>query len=133
MNWRTSSLSPRKTPQIAKPSCGNSKKEIPVAEKVKNDQIPEGLRPYFQEYDLARLKLEADAGLIIQRTLEFGTWDEVRWLFLTYRKRRIRLFLRKRGERWLSPVTFNYWRRLLGVKSWHSSPFSTAKGELWDR
>jgi hypothetical protein len=104
-----------------------------VAEIVENDQIPEGLHPYFQEYDLARLRLDADADLIIQRALEFGTWDEVRWLFSTYGKRRIRLFLRKRGARWLSPVTFNYWRQLLGVKSWQSSPFPTAKGELWDR
>jgi hypothetical protein len=104
-----------------------------MPEKFKTDRIPDGLQPYFQEYDLARLELEADADLIIQRTLEFGTWDEVRWLFLTYGKRRICLFLRKRGERWLSPVTFNYWRRLLRVRNWQSSPFPTAKGELWDR
>jgi Family of unknown function (DUF6922) len=104
-----------------------------VTEKVKTNQIPEGLWPYFQEYDPAQLNLEEDADLIIQRALEFGTWDDIRWLFLTYGRRRIRAFLRKRGERWLSSVTFNYWRRLLGVKSWQSSPFPTAKGELWDR
>ncbi len=104
-----------------------------MTESVKANQIPEGLWPYFQEYDPAHLDLEGDSDLILQRTLEFGTWDEVRWLFVTYRRRRIRAFLRKRGERMLSPVTFNYWRKLLGVKSWQPSPFPTAKGELWDR
>lgn len=104
-----------------------------MSERVKTNQIPEGLRTYFQEYDPAKLDLERDADLIVQRALEFGTWDEVRWLFETYGKQRIRTFLRERGERWLSSVTFNYWRRLLGVKSWRSSPFPTAKGELWDR
>ncbi|OGO26962.1 MAG: hypothetical protein A2Z16_13365 [Chloroflexi bacterium RBG_16_54_18] len=104
-----------------------------MTERKRTNQIPQGLWPYFQEYDPARLDLEVDTDLIIQRALEFGTWDEVRWLFATYGKRRIRNFLRERGERLLSPVTFNYWRRLLEVKSWTSSPFPTAKGELWDR
>lgn len=96
-------------------------------------QIPEGLWPYFQEYDLAQLNLERDADLIIQRALEFGTWDEVRWLFATFGRQLIGSFLRKRGERLLSPVTFNYWRRLLGIRNWRASLFPTAKGELWDR
>ena len=104
-----------------------------MTESVKSNQIPEGLWPYFQEYDPARLDLEGDADLIIQRALEFGTWEEVRWLFVTYGKPRIRVFLRRRGERLLSPVTFNYWRKLLGVKKWQPSPFPTIKGELWDR
>ena len=98
-----------------------------------DNRIPEGLWPHFQEYDPAGLDLEGDADLIIQRTLEFGTWDEARWLFVTYGSRRIRAFLRQRGERLLSPVTFNYWRKLLGVNKWRSSPFPTPKGELWER
>jgi len=96
-------------------------------------QIPEGLWPHFQEYDPVRLSLERDADLIIQRTLEFGTWDEVRWLFAAYGRQRIGAFLRKRGERLLPPVTFTYWRKLLGIKKWQTSPFPTAEGELWDR
>ncbi len=100
---------------------------------VKTNQIPEGLWPYFQEYDPARLDLGEDADLIIHRALEFGTWEEARWLFATYGRQRIRAFLRRRGERLLSPVTFNYWRKLLGVNKWRPSPFPTSKGELWDR
>ena len=94
-------------------------------------EIPEGLKPYYQEYDPEGLELTEDADLIIQRALEFGTWDEVRWLFEVYGAKRIRTFLRQRGERWLRPVTFNYWRKLLGVRRWKRSPFPTAKGELW--
>jgi hypothetical protein len=104
-----------------------------VTESDKTDQIPEGLWPYFQEYDPARLDLVGDADLILQRALEFGTWEEARWLFATYGRQRIRDFLRRRGERLLSPVTFNYWRKLLGVNKWQPSPFPTSKGELWDR
>ena len=93
-------------------------------------QIPLSLQPYFQEYDLKDLHLQRDANLIIQRTLEYGTWDEVRWLFKAYTRQRIQRFLREHGERWLKPSTFNYWRKLLGVRRWQAAPFG--KGEVWN-
>jgi len=92
--------------------------------------IPKSLQPYLQEYDLVDLGLQQDANLIIQRTLEFGTWDEIRWLFRVYSRRRVQRFLREHGERWLKPVTFNYWRKLLGLRRWRHAPFG--KGELWN-
>ncbi len=92
--------------------------------------IPRTLEPFFQEYNLTDLNLRRDADLIIQRTLEFGDWDEIRWLFQVYKRERLRRFLRKYGERWLKPVTFNYWRKLLGVRRWQAAPFG--KGELWN-
>jgi len=95
--------------------------------------IPSGLRPHFQEYDTRTLDVDHDADLIMQRTLEHGTWEEVRWLFRAYGSPRIRTFLRERGTRLLSGVTFNYWRKLLGIRQWRHSPFPTARGEIWDR
>jgi len=91
--------------------------------------IPTSLKPYFQEFDLEDLHFRRDADLIIQRTLEFGNWVEIRWLFQVYRRERIRRFLREHGERWLKPVTFNYWRKLLGLRHWKTAPFRL--GEVW--
>ncbi len=93
--------------------------------------IPDRLKPHFQEYDLEQLDLTRDANLVIQRVLEFGTWDEIRWLFQQYGAKRIRLFVCKHGERWLKPVSFNYWRKLLRIRRWTTSPLPTPKGELW--
>jgi hypothetical protein len=92
-----------------------------------------GLGPHFQEYDPHTVDLDQDTDLVIQRTLAYGTWNEVRWLFDTYGGPRIRAFVRERGERLLSPVTFNYWRKLLGIRQWRRSPFPTARGEAWNR
>ena len=78
------------------------------------------------------LDLQRDADLIIQRTLEFGTWEEVRWVFSVFGSSRVRLFLRHYGERWLKPVNFHYWRKLLRIRKWRRSPFPTTKGELWN-
>jgi hypothetical protein len=97
------------------------------------DQLPQGLWPYFQEYNPDQLNLELDKDLIMQRTLEFGTWDEVRWLFRRYGKQLIQTFLRKRGKRMLSPVTFHYWCKLLKIGKLEPSPFPTQKGDLWYR
>jgi len=104
-----------------------------VDDAVTPTSIPGGLRPYFQEYDPEALDLERDANLIIQRTLEYGTWEEIRWLYGVYGASRLRSFVQERGERLLSAVTFNYWRRLLGIEEWRRSPFPTARREVWDR
>jgi Family of unknown function (DUF6922) len=98
-----------------------------VQEQTKT--IPASLKPYFQEYDLGELHLRRDADLVIQRTLEYGDWDEIRWLVQVYRRERIRRFLREHGERWLTPATFNYWRKLFGIRHWETAPFG--KGEVW--
>jgi len=94
--------------------------------------IPPGLHPYFREYDVLALDLPWDANLIIQRTLEFGRWEEVRRVFITLGAKRVRLFLRQYGGRRLKPVTFNYWRKLLHIRQWRHAPFSTSKGEVWN-
>lgn len=94
-------------------------------------KIPDRLTPYFQEYDVAQINLAKDANLVIQRTIEYGTWDEIRWLFQLYGSGRIRVFIREHGERLLTPVTFNYWRLLLRIRKWKRSPFAIPKSELW--
>ena len=67
-----------------------------------------GRWPYFQEYDPRRLDREQDADLIVQRTLEYGTWEEICWLMTAYGRERIRDYVRLHGERQLSPATFTY-------------------------
>lgn len=101
------------------------------SEKIRN--LPDRLWPHFQEYDPNSLDLERDANLVIQRVLEFGNWNELRWLFRLYGKPRISAYVRQYGERGLSRVTFNYWRKLLGIRKWRKAPFSAVKDELWNR
>jgi squalene cyclase len=105
--------------------------EQKVTARFERARIPKRLAPYFQEYRLEKLNLERDANLIIQRTLEFGTWDDIRWLFRMYGAQRIKRFLSELGERGLSRVAFNYWRRLLRVKRWRKSPFAASPLEVW--
>jgi hypothetical protein len=98
---------------------------------LETNSIPIALRLFFQDYDIDSLQVERDANLILQRTLEFGNWDDMRWLLQTYGKERIRVFLREFGERMLRPSTFNYWRKLFGLRRWKHSPFPISRNELW--
>jgi len=100
--------------------------------KQNNTEIPGGSRLFLQEYDYSELDLNAHANLIISRTLEYGTWEEVHWLFEVYGAHRIHIYVRQFGERGLNPVTFNYWRKLLKIRRWRRSPFPTSKGVLWN-
>lgn len=99
--------------------------------RVKRARIPKRLGPYFQEYDFRELNLERDANIIIQRTLEFGTISEIQWLFRVYGKARVKQFVRELGERGLSRRAFNYWKMLLGVRTWRKSPFTISREQLW--
>lgn len=96
-------------------------------------QIPDTLAPFFPEYDFATLDVEADAQVIVERVLEYGTRTDLRWLFVHYGQDRIRDFVRRRGCRALSKRAFNYWRLVLGVDEYQQPPWVETATELWGR
>jgi hypothetical protein len=94
-------------------------------------KIIKTIAPYFQEYDFSSLDIEKDAELIIGRTLEFGTREELKWLFKTYGAQRIKEFVRARGYRVLSKRGFNYWRIVLKIRRYKKPDWLTDKYPLW--
>lgn len=96
-------------------------------------QIPETMAPLFPEYDFTTLDVEADAELVMERVLEYGTRTELRWLFAHYGQDKIRDFVRRRGYRALSRRTFAYWRLVLGVNEYQRPPWAETATELWGR
>lgn len=93
--------------------------------------IPASLARLFQEYDFASMDVNLHANTIIERTLELGTWEELRWLFHFYGLKRIVEYLKKLGDRRLSKVTLNYWVKLLQVKEYRQAPFAEIRNEIW--
>jgi hypothetical protein len=61
--------------------------------------IPASLRFAFQEYNLEQLDLAADAFIIIERTMAYGSRAEVRWLFTTYGREKLLNWLNQGGWR----------------------------------
>lgn len=98
--------------------------------KMKN-KIIKTIAPYFQEYDFSTLDIEEDAELIMGRTLEFGTREELKWLFKTYGYQKIKEFVSARGYRSLSKRGFNYWRTVLRIRRYQKPSWLTDKHILW--
>jgi len=96
-----------------------------------NSLIPASLSRLFQEYDVTSLDIDAHASIIIERTLEMGTWEELCWLFRTYGVQPIIEYLTRLGHRRLSPVTFNYWRKLLKIEKYQVAPFHEVRKDIW--
>lgn len=96
-----------------------------------NPIIPESFARFFQEYDFESLDVDVHANTIIERTLELGTWEELHWVFHHYGVQRIIEYVKQFGERRLSKITFNYWRKLLEITEYRRAPFGEIREEVW--
>ena len=78
--------------------------------------IPGEIRELLWDYDLDRL--EDDAGLenaVIERVMQRGSWNQMRWLLKTIERPRLRVFLEDRGHRKLAPRELGFWALVSGV------------------
>jgi hypothetical protein len=85
---------------------------------VKPTRLPSDSAWLFPEVDVDSLELERHSGVIIERLLERGTWEQVRWLFDTYGEDRVAGWVHRHGFRLLSKRSFALWRLVLGIKEY---------------
>lgn len=95
------------------------------------DRVAPTMAPYFPEYDVRTLDLQSDAAVIIERTLEYGAWSDVRWLVARFGTARIRQAIQERGARHLTPRAFAYWRIVFDVDTWRVHPWPDVAAALW--
>jgi Family of unknown function (DUF6922) len=79
--------------------------------------IPPTLAPFFQEYDLKQLDPQRDSATIIERTLRFGTRQELYWLFHLYPRTHITAWVKAWGRYALPEPHLTFWRLLLELPS----------------
>ena len=81
-----------------------------------NKRIPPSLSSVLWSYNLEKLDLEKHKRLIITQVLNYGTWEEVKWLFSVYGEGEIRETLLNpiRGSWW--PKVLNFWLTLLEIE-----------------
>ena len=71
--------------------------------------IPLTLAPFFQEYDLAQSDLERSQFTIIERVLQFGDRQEIRWLFSVYPRQVISAWVSRWGDEVLPEPHRTFW------------------------
>jgi hypothetical protein len=87
-------------------------------EKFESVQLPADSDWLFPEYDVDSLEVESHSGVIIERMLERGTWEQLRWLFGTYGEERVACWVQQHGFRLLSKRSFVLWRLVLRVQEY---------------
>ena len=80
-----------------------------------DNRLPAGAAWLFPEYDFDTMDTKSHESVIIERVLERGTWEQLRWLFVTYGEASVAEWVRRHGFRLLSRRSFALWRLALGV------------------
>lgn len=93
--------------------------------------LPKSFARLFQDYEFEQMDVDSYANIIIERTLELGTWEQLHWLFHYYGVQRIIEHIKRYGHRRLSKVTFNYWCKLLDIKEYRQAPFEEIRNDVW--
>lgn len=78
-------------------------------------RVPGFLNSLFWDARPADLSVRHHRDFILARLLESGNREAVAWVFRTYPKAQVRVFLRDRGSEVLSPRTKHFWGMLLGM------------------
>lgn len=71
----------------------------------------------FWDVNVEDIDTEKHANYIIERFLEYGTLEGVRWLRTFYGDEKIRQFLLTKRFRICSKKTLNYWRLIFNISS----------------
>jgi hypothetical protein len=61
--------------------------------------------------------------LIIERVMDRGCWEDMRWLLRSFDGKRLRKFVRSRGRRVLAPRELRFWTTVCGVPK--------AEADIW--
>jgi len=95
-----------------------------------DNQLPPDTAWLFPEYDFDEMDLEHHRGVIIERILERGTWEQLSWLFATYGEAGVATWVRRHGFRLLSKRSFALWRLALGVVDYEAPEWAVAAKEM---
>jgi len=78
--------------------------------------IPASICDLLWEYTVDGTVVDGPAeNAVLERVMQVGGWDEMRWLLRTYGRRRLQEFLEDRGRRVLAPRELRFWAFVCGV------------------
>lgn len=78
-----------------------------------NRGISQDLKQYFWDVDFSKLDFDKKSEFVIERILEYGDPEAVKWLFDNYNRDEIKKVLK--NKRGFSKKTANFWSKILEV------------------
>lgn len=98
--------------------------------QLKQPDIPPDMAWLFPEYAFGAMGVQTHSGVIIERVLERGSWEQLRWLFSTYGEASVADWVGKHGFRLLSKRSFALWRLVLNVETFVAPEWAIAAKQL---
>lgn len=80
------------------------------------DRLPEEIRPLFWSYNFNKLDGESDKRLVIKQVINYGSWDQWRWLSKTYGRDEIRTLIESTPTSEIRPGALKLISLLLSAK-----------------
>lgn len=82
--------------------------------KVK--KLPRFLQFILWSYNLNEIDLEKDKEVIITQVLNYGSWEELKWLYSIYPEREIKKVVSHPGRGLWFERVLNFWEIMLGIR-----------------
>lgn len=81
-----------------------------------NVKVPKKMQWLFWSCEVGDLNLKKDKYYIISQVLNYGTWEDVKWLFKVYSEKEIKDVIKNPGRGiWFKDV-LNFWDLMLNLK-----------------
>jgi len=83
--------------------------------KIKS-KIPKKMQWLFWSCNVNELDLEKDKNYIVSQVLNYGTWEDLKWLFKVYSEKEIKNVLKNpRKGLWFKDV-LNFWNLMFNLR-----------------
>jgi len=87
-------------------------------------KIPQKMKWLFWSYDIKSLDLKEDKDYIIPQVLNYGTWEDLKWLYKVYSEKDIKKVVKNpRRGLWFKNV-LNFWATIFNIR---------LKKEVWEK
>ncbi|HAJ44833.1 MAG: hypothetical protein UV53_C0015G0013 [Candidatus Azambacteria bacterium GW2011_GWE1_42_9] len=83
---------------------------------TKNKKIPQKMRWLFWSYDIKTINFDRDKDYVISQVLNYGTWDDIKWLKEIYSDEEIKEIVKNPGRGvWFEKV-LNFWTTIFNIR-----------------
>ena len=83
---------------------------------MKISKIPKKMKWLFWSYDINSLNLKNDKDYIITHALNYGVWEDIKWLFRVYPEREIVKVIENPSRGLWFEKVLNFWVKIFDIK-----------------
>ena len=84
---------------------------------MEKTKVPFELKKFFLDVEFEKIDLQKDRNFILERLLNYGTFETFSWIFSTFTNDEVVNLLNTKGLHSLSKNSFCFWKKLAEEKN----------------